>query len=95
MSDTRGEHQKATKIIAFTEADNKPRPTQSQLILAYLEQGKTLTALSALRLFDSLSLAQRVHELRCKGHRIHSKIVKTKSGKRVAQYELVEGEGPQ
>jgi hypothetical protein len=92
---TSGSHQNTSASIAKLTLEGNPRPTQSQRILAYLEQGKTLTALGALRLFGCFSLAQRIHELRGKGYRITSAIIKVSGGKRVAKYKLETSEGEQ
>jgi Helix-turn-helix domain len=62
--------------------------SQSEQILAYLQAGRTLTELEALNLFNCMSLAQRIYDLRRHGHRIISTPITTQSGKRIAQYSL-------
>lgn len=59
--------------------------TQSSLILAHLQRGRTLTALNALRLFNCFRLAARVHELKSAGHDIKSGRVQV-GEKRIASY---------
>lgn len=59
--------------------------TQNEAIARYLARGKTLTALSALRLFGCLRLAARVDELQRRGFRIKSEMISL-TGKRVARY---------
>lgn len=61
--------------------------SQTQAIAAYLQRGKTLTALEALRKFRCLRLAGRIHELRARGMSIDSRIVE-RNGKRVARYGI-------
>jgi len=63
--------------------------SQKEAILAHLQAGQTLTSLQALRYFQCLSLAQRINELRNAGHQISSRMVKTTTGKRVAEYSLI------
>jgi len=62
--------------------------SQNKLIKEHLLQGKTITALDALRLFGCLRLSGRIHDLRHKeGLPIHSRMI-TRSGKRIAEYYL-------
>ena len=62
--------------------------SQRKRILRWLAQGKTLTPLQALRLFGTLSLSQRVGELRRKERwPIESKLIQV-GGSRVAKYWL-------
>lgn len=62
--------------------------SQEKAILQYLESGKSLTQLEALPLFGSFRLGARVYELIRKGHPIKSQMIKTGTGKRVAQYSM-------
>ena len=62
--------------------------SQGALILAYLEQGHTLTPLEALGRFNCFSLAQRVSELKRQGHPIIADMITVPSGKCVAEYRL-------
>lgn len=64
--------------------------SQCARILDYLKKGLTLTSLEALRLFGCMRLASRIHDLRDRGNNIIVERTTTKSGKRVAQYRLVQ-----
>jgi hypothetical protein len=61
--------------------------TQNKRILNYLEQGKKLTPIQALKLFDCFRLSARILELRQKGYNIETKNI-TKNGKTFAEYTL-------
>ncbi len=66
--------------------------SQRKIILAYLKEGKDITAFEALKLCGSLRLSGRIWELRERGYNIKTNMV-IRSGKRVAQYHLIqEGE---
>ncbi len=65
--------------------------SQNDLILRYLQDGKTLTPLQALTLFDCLRLAGRVGELRDLGYDIKTDIIQLPNGKRIAEYRLGSG----
>jgi hypothetical protein len=68
----------------------KRSQNQTDQIAAYLERGKTLTSLSALRLFDCFRLSARIHDIRReRGLKIEAKPLRLTSGKTVAQYSLV------
>ena len=66
--------------------------TQNQMILSYLQKGKSLTAMDALKLFGCFRLAARVSDLKEMGKKIVSsrKHVKNHLGKDVivAVYSL-------
>lgn len=62
--------------------------SQCKAILAHLREGKTITAIEALRLFGCFRLASRIHDLTNKGVAITKKYVITDNGKRVMQYAL-------
>ena len=61
--------------------------SQNKAILKYLQLGRTLTALQALKLFGCMRLAARVKELIDSGNDIGRVMVKVK-GKRIARYFL-------
>lgn len=63
--------------------------SQEKQIINHLRQGKTLTALEALNLFNCWSLSQRITRLR-RNWPIHTKMITTQSGKRIAEYELIQ-----
>lgn len=68
--------------------------SQNDLILRHLQRGRTLTQLSALRLFQCLRLGARVHRLRTLGYDIRTEPLTLSSGKRVARYSLLGGKLP-
>lgn len=59
-------------------------------ILKALQAGERLTPLVALQRFQTMTLSQRVTELRAEGHPIKSRMVPNHEGgrKRVAEYYL-------
>lgn len=60
---------------------------QNERILSYLQTGKRLTPLIALRRFGCLRLSGRIYELRALGHQIKSELVR-RGGKWVSEYWL-------
>ena len=60
--------------------------SQTKRITNYLKKGKSLTALSALRLFNCLRLSGRILEIR-KSMKVESEWV-TINGKRLVKYHL-------
>ena len=62
--------------------------TQKEMVLGYLQKGKTLTPMEALEKFGCFRLAARVHDLRVSGHNVVATDYETPSGKRVARYSL-------
>lgn len=62
--------------------------SQNRLILGYLQRGRAIDPMVALRMFKCFRLAPRIHELR-RSHRIHSEMVKSREGTRYARYRLI------
>jgi hypothetical protein len=62
--------------------------SQNQEILSYLQEGKTLTAIDALMMFDCFRLSARILNLKKEGHKIITTMIKTHNGKSVAKYSL-------
>lgn len=62
--------------------------TQNAQILAHLEAGKTITALQAMDQYGCMRLSGRIYDLKQEGHAISKQMVKTASGKHVAEYWL-------
>lgn len=62
--------------------------SQCSLILKALLKGEKLTPLDILKRFDCYRASGRIHDIRNMGFDIKTDIVKTRSGKRVAQYSL-------
>ena len=63
--------------------------TQCKRILEALKRGERLTQLDILNRFGAMQAGTRIFELRQKGHPIQTRMVKTSTGKRVAEYSLV------
>ena len=61
--------------------------TQNKQIINYLQQGKTLTSLEALKLFGCFRLSARIAELKNQGFNITSNNIK-ENGKTFAEYRL-------
>jgi hypothetical protein len=64
--------------------------TQNEQILTALEQGDQITPIDALERFGCLRLGARIHDLRQKGHAIHTEHFHTKNGAVVARYSMGE-----
>lgn len=59
--------------------------TQNKLIREYLESGHSITALSALNLFDCFRLSARIYDLKRQGMVIQRNMI-TSNGKTFASY---------
>jgi len=64
---------------------NNRNPSQAREILAHLQNGGALTAISALTRFGCFRLAARIHELRKEGHPIEE-TPREHNGKRYSEY---------
>jgi len=62
--------------------------TQTEAILAWLKDGKSITALDALSIFQCFRLAARIADIRAQGFTVHTEMVQTRTGKTVASYSL-------
>lgn len=69
----------------FTMADKK---TQHTKILEYLNTGKRLTPLQAVRVAGTMKLATRIGELIREGYPIVKEWYRTPNGKKVMSYRL-------
>lgn len=65
----------------------KAKASQNSRILRYLMEGKSLTPLQALKLFDTWSLSSRISDLIKEGFPIVTTMV-TRKKKRFARYTL-------
>lgn len=65
------------------------KPSAALVLALLADNPGGLTQMQALDLGAGDSLAQRVHELRAEGHRIHSGYLTTAGGKRVVRYVLL------
>ena len=63
--------------------------SQNKLLLIYLKEYGSITALEALKELGSLRLAARIKNLRDDGHNIVTENFRTSTGKMVAKYKLV------
>ena len=64
--------------------------SQNKMILEHLNNGNTITALEALRMFGCMRLASRIFDLRERGISINKKRVCLSNGKYVTQYSLAD-----
>lgn len=62
--------------------------SQTERILEYMLQGRSITPLEALNDFGCSRLAARVADIRAKGYLVYSEFITTSSGKRVKRYYL-------
>jgi len=62
--------------------------SQCSALLAYLKSGKVVTTRLAVERWECYRLSERVRELKARGHRIHSTMVRLPSGKRCACYAM-------
>jgi hypothetical protein len=69
------------------------RPSQTDMVLLYLQQGYPLTPLEALQKFGCLRLSGRIYDLRKMGYDIWEELIETPGGKHVAEYRLAKGDG--
>ena len=63
--------------------------TQCKRILAALKRGERLTQLDILNRFGAMQAGTRIFDLRKQGHPILTRMIRTNTGKRVAEYSLM------
>ena len=63
----------------------QPKQTYSQIIMAHLMAGKTITIWESIRLYQITCLAQRISDLRADGVIINDEMVK-QNGKHFKRY---------
>lgn len=63
--------------------------TQNDQVLNHLRK-KSISSLEAAKLYGIMCLAERIRDLREKGHKILTVMVK-ENGKRFARYSLIKG----
>ena len=71
-----------------TNPNHMSAKTQADMILNALQKGEAIPPIEPLHRFGCLRLGARIWDLKQKGHNIKTKIVKTATGKHVAQYFL-------
>ena len=62
--------------------------TQTDQVYRHFTQGRSLTPLSALNLFGVMRLGARIWEIRQRGFKVRSTLVRLQNGKHVARYSL-------
>lgn len=62
--------------------------SQCKMIAAWLQSGKSITSLEALKMFGCMRLASRICDLRERGMEINMQKVRTSTGKYVAEYSM-------
>ncbi len=60
--------------------------SQTKMIKAHLDQGKTITAFEALSDYHCFRLASRISDLKQAGYPVDKTMIELPNGKRVAQY---------
>lgn len=63
--------------------------SQKKMILNYLQTGKGITAIEALRHFGCFRLAARINDLRRDGYDIKTEMIDINDRKRFALYTLI------
>lgn len=61
---------------------------QHRRILGYLRMHGSITPIQAIRVFNCYRLGARIWELRQDGHRIRSRLIKSRNDKHFCQYIL-------
>jgi hypothetical protein len=62
---------------------------QTKMIKAHLDEGNSITAFEALKLYGCFRLASRMHELKESGYPFMKEMIKLDNGKSVACYTKV------
>ena len=68
-------------------------PSQTTQILLFLKDGNFITPLMALEMFGCFRLSGRIYDIKKMGFTINSKLIKTSTGKNIAQYSLIKTYG--
>lgn len=68
--------------------NNRSTTAQCAQILHVLKQGRRITAMFGVKRFGSTRVGARIWDLRDDDYPVKTEMVKTKSGKRVAEYSL-------
>lgn len=69
-------------------SNEKTSQSQCKMILSHLQSGQKLTVLDSMKLFNCYRLSARIKNLRDMGYQIETEMVKTTSGKRIAEYRM-------
>jgi hypothetical protein len=73
-----------------TQIDFNFSDSQRDAILKYLQSGNRITPLEALEKFKCMRLGGRIYDLKRAGFQIEKRMVTVPSGKKVAEYRLVD-----
>jgi hypothetical protein len=68
--------------------NNESTQSQCTKILNHLQRGKTINPLQALDQYGCLRLGARIYDLKKRGHSIDSRMVKSRNGKKYAEYSM-------
>ncbi|OCG33672.1 MULTISPECIES: helix-turn-helix domain-containing protein [unclassified Gilliamella] len=68
--------------------NNESTQSQCKNILRHLQSGKTINPLQALDQYGCLRLGARIYDLKKRGHSIDSRMVKSRNGKKYAEYSM-------
>ncbi len=71
--------------------NNENTKNQCLLILQHLQSGKSINPLQALNQYGCFRLGARIYNLKQNGYNIESRMIKTESGKKYAEYLLRNG----
>lgn len=63
-------------------------PSQCDAILAWMQEGKSITGLEALTRFGCIRLASRINELSRRGVVVKKERITTDTGKHIMRYSL-------
>ena len=64
------------------------RESQVKKILAWMQNGKSITAIEALNMFGCFRLSARINNIKDMGLSVQKDMVETDNGKRIARYYL-------
>ena len=64
--------------------------SQNKKIKAWLQEGHTITAITALEIFKCFRLAARIRDLKQSGVPIDSQFIEVESGKKVKEYWIAQ-----
>ncbi len=62
--------------------------TQCDQVLRHLKAGRTITAMQAMHIFGICCLAERIRDLRARGHSVYAEWVTLPSKRRCVRYSL-------
>lgn len=88
---TFGETNFNPKTDLFETLGKATKPlSQGKQILIWLQAGKSITGMEALRMFNCWNLKGRIFDLREQGNDIETEMIKTSTRKWIAKYTLIQ-----